>query len=76
MDWKDTIERALWTGVQAPAAVAIFDWVDSSTEIPPETMLWAAGIGFVLSAVKSIGKDRLDYLRGKRLIAKGRHVGQ
>ncbi len=68
MNWKDILERALWTGVQTPAAVYVLDALDSTGSIPDLTLLKAGIIGFVLYAVKSIAGDRLGVLR-----AKGRH---
>lgn len=66
MDWKDTLERAVWTGLEAPAAVALFDVVNTSAEMPPGTLFAAAGLGFALAALKAVGKDRLAWLRAKR----------
>ncbi len=68
MNWKDILERALWTGIQTPAAVAVLNALDSTSTIPDLTLLKAGVIGFVLSAVKSIAADRLGVLR-----AKGKH---
>ena len=68
MDWKDILERALWTGIQTPAAVAVLDALDSTGSIPNMTLLKAGVVGFVLSAVKSIAADRVTVLR-----ARGRH---
>ena len=68
MDWKDILERALWTGVEAPAAVAVVAWFDSTGTIPDKALLWTGVAGFGLAAVKSIAADRVAVLR-----AKGRH---
>ena len=72
MSWRDTLERALWTGVQAPAVVAVIDAVDDGMLEFDGRLLLAAGLGFLLSAVKSIAKDRLAALNRRR----GRHVAR
>ncbi len=68
MNWKDILERALWTGVEAPAAVAAVAWFDKTGTIPDKTLIWTGVAGFGLAAFKSIAADRYVVLR-----AKGRH---
>jgi hypothetical protein len=69
MRWSDVIERALWTAIQAPAAVAIGDALAGGS-VPDEVLIWSAAAGFLLSAVKSIAKDRLEYITSRQ---SGRH---
>lgn len=63
-DWSDTIERAIWTSFQVPAVVSVLGAVDVM-EVPATSLLWAALGGFLVSAIKTIAKDRLAYLSSK-----------
>lgn len=60
-DWGNTIERAVWTSLQVPAVVSVLD-AFNVLEVPATSLLWAALGGFLVSAVKTIAKDRLAFL--------------
>ena len=67
-DWRDTIERGLWAGIQAPAAAGIIDGLMVSTEIPGLSYLYIAGAGVAVSVLKTVAQERLVWLetRGYR----------
>lgn len=62
-DWGNTLERAVWTSLQVPAVVAVLDSI-SALDAPASAIIWSAVGGFVISAVKTVGQERLRYLRG------------
>lgn len=66
--WWDAIERGLWSGVQAPAGVAIADQVIAGAEIPAAGYWIAAGTAVGISIVKTVAQERTRFLdtRAKR----------
>lgn len=66
--WWDAIERGLWSGVQAPAGVAIADQVIVGTDIPAASYWIAAGAAIGISILKTVGQERMRFLdtRSKR----------
>ena len=70
-NWLNAIERGLWTGVQAPAGMAIVDQVIADTNIPALSYWVAAGATVALSILKTLSQDRLMYLAERRRVRKG-----
>ena len=60
--WSDTIERGLWTGVQAPAAAGIIDGFMTSVSVPALSYLYIAGAGIAVSVIKTVAQERLSWL--------------
>lgn len=65
-DWVDTIERGLWTGIQAPAAAGIIDGFTTSVSVPALSYLWIALAGVGVSVVKTVAQDRLTFLETRK----------
>lgn len=62
-DWRNVLERAFWTAVQTPAVVAALDAVGGEN-VDFRRLTAAAFLGFLASAVKTIGQERLSFLNG------------
>jgi hypothetical protein len=61
-DWHDILERALWTAIQAFASAipAGFALTDLGTLKIAAVAGITAGIGFLLSTLKNLAKQRLE----------------
>lgn len=71
MDWKNVIERALWTAAQTPGAVAVIDAISTKVEVPSRDLVLLGLIGFAISAIKTIGQERLAYLKARGNVDSG-----
>lgn len=60
--WWNVLERAVWTAVQTAPVVAVLDAAQLG-EVPSQSYLIAAAVGFVASAVKTVAAERLKALR-------------
>ena len=61
-DWLNALERGLWTGVQAPAGLALADLVVTEASMPAASYWIAAGAGVGVSILKTVGAARLKFL--------------
>lgn len=60
-NWPNVIERAAWTGIQVPAVQAIMDATQGRSVLDRDLIV-AAALGFAVSALKTVGQERLAHL--------------
>ncbi len=61
-DWWSVIERGLWTGLQAPAAVGVLDAISTEVSLTSLNYVWTALIALGVSVVKTLAQERLAFL--------------
>ena len=62
-DWADLLERTAWTAIQTLTATITLDTLLFSGSAEPWKALAISAGAAVLSAIKTIAKTRLAYLR-------------
>ena len=65
-DWGNVIERAAWTALQVPSVLVVMDMLSESIELVTWDLVQGALWGIGISAIKTIGQERLRYLREGR----------
>lgn len=65
-NWWSVIERGLWTGLQAPAAVGILDAVSTDVTLAGWDYLWTGLLAVGVSVIKTLAQERLKFLDTRR----------
>lgn len=61
-NWRSVLERGLWTGVQAPAAVGLLDAISTDVSVVGLDYLWVALLAVGVSMVKTVAQERVRFL--------------
>ena len=64
-DWKNAVERAAWTAIQVPAAIAVVEAAAGGISLDRQLVM-AGLVGFALSFAKTYGQERVEWLAAKR----------
>lgn len=65
-DWKNAVERAIWTSIQVPAAIAVVEAASGGVSVDRQ-MVMAGVVGFALSFAKTYGQERMEWLAARRV---------